>query len=116
MIRITLDGDFDAGVSVDLTELRDKLAENGIQTNATTLSVPGAKADLLIGIAIVSATASTISMIINVVNFWRGQRAGKYRISFETENGAVELGDTASKAVTEAAAAGRLTAIRIEKA
>src|SRR4051794_26363422 len=92
--RISLDGKFEASTSSDLSELADKLIENGVQVDRNTLSVPGVKVELVIGLAIASLTASSISTLIAVINFWRGQKASTYRLSIDCGSGKLTFDQT----------------------
>jgi hypothetical protein len=114
-LRISLDGEFDATVSSDLRELAEKLAENGVAVNTSTLKVPGVKVELVIGLAITSLTVSSIGMLITVINFWRGQKATSYRLILDTGSGASPLDQAATAALKEAIEAGKPVSLLIEK-
>ncbi len=116
MMRITLDGNFEHTVCQDLDALQDNLAENGIRTSKSTITVPGIKVELVTGLAIASLTVASISTLINVINFWKGQRPTVYRISFEMLDGNNLVPDNeAVPMVAEAFEKGRIRGIRIEK-
>jgi hypothetical protein len=114
VIRIVLDGSFEATASQDLADLQDSLSEHGIGASRSSLTVPGVKIELVTGLAIASLAVASISTLINVINFWKSQRSTAYRISFETAGGEpVPAEDT--RAVTDALEKGRVTGIKIEK-
>ena len=113
-LRVSLDGRFDPAISSDLRELADKLAENGIATKTNTIVIPGVKADLVIGLAIASLTVSSVSTLIAVINFWRGQKAS-YRLTFDTGDGAAPLDQAGNAALTAAIEAGSPVSVVIER-
>lgn len=115
MIRIALEGDFDAGVSSDLQALEESLTENGVSVSSTTITVPGVKVGLVIALAIASLTVASISTLINVINFWKSQRPTAYRISLETKAGVVPLDAAAAAALTQAVEQGEVVSLKIVK-
>jgi hypothetical protein len=115
VIRITLDGAFDATVSADLRDLEAKLVENGLLVSNTTITVPGVKVELVIALAIASLTMTSISTLVNVVNFWKSQRSISYRISLESKTGTVPLDNDAAKALAESIEQGGITSLKVEK-
>jgi hypothetical protein len=91
------------------------LGENGFSVSASSITVPGVKVDLVTGLAIASLTMTTISTLINVINFWKGQRPGTYRVSIETPDGSESIEDRPTPAIVDAVEKGRVTGIKIEK-
>lgn len=115
MLRIALDGEFDATIFTDLVELQDKLEENAFKVTRTTVAAPGVKDPVLVGLAIASLVATSVNALINVINFWKSQRKTQYRVSFETAGGGGELDASTAEALKDALAKGQVTGIKIEK-
>jgi len=114
-VRVSFKGDFDVANCVDLAELRDKLAENKLQVEVSKLTVPGVKADLVVGLAVASLAVSSVSMVIAVINFWRGQKQSRYRLTLESDGGPVAVDDAAMEVVKQAASTGKNVTLMIEK-
>lgn len=115
MIRIALDGSFDATVCQHLVELQEKLRENGFSVSASRIMVPGVKVELVTGLAIASLTMTTISTLINVINFWKGQHPATYRVFIETTDGSEPIKDRTTRAIVDAVEKGQITGIKIDK-
>jgi hypothetical protein len=84
--RIILEGSFSSNINMDLQELAEKLSENGVSVNSTSIKVSGAKADLTVGLAIASLAFGSVNTFIAVLNFWRSQKKKVYRVSLAVED------------------------------
>ncbi|REG50902.1 hypothetical protein B0G80_7373 [Paraburkholderia sp. BL6669N2] len=114
-LRISLSGGFTSQVSADLRELGEKLEEHGVTVSLNTVSVQGAKMDLAVGLAIASLAVSSISTLINVINFWKGQKKSSYRLKLEGDEAANEDSEVTDEVLKTALQSGRPVTLLVEK-
>lgn len=114
-VRISLSGGFDSSVSADLNELADSLAENRIDVAKDTVSVPGLKVELIVGLAIASLAVSSVSTLIAAITFWRTQKKAKYRLSVDSGSGPFLLDDASIAKLKDAAESGNHVSVLLEK-
>lgn len=114
-LRISLSGDVTPEISVDVHELAEKLEENGVAVSVDTVSVPGAKADLAIGLAIASLTVSSISTLINVINFWKSQKKSSYRLTLGNDGAGSVTSEVTDESLKNALQSARPVTLLIEK-
>jgi hypothetical protein len=113
--RVLLSGKFDASVSADIVELSEKLSEHDITARVSTISVPGLKADLTVGLAIASLAVSAISTLINVITFWRNQKNNVYYLTLDLGQGQRSAEDVAPNEIKDALANDQPVSLIVEK-